>query len=682
VPATLARLFAIQGDGAAATRSALDALAHARRCGHPETIVEALAALGRARLAAGRERAVGPPAREAIALLRRLGRPSPLEADALALLSLTLRRSDPARAARLAERARAAADRDAAFDAGILALAALAAAREAEGRPEEARRALRWAAARIEEASARLDGAEARRRARDRPDRRDLLDRSDRADPRRLAALYGIVGELNAAIDPSDIVVRLLDRAIEVTRAERGALVLARADGSLEIVAARGLEPETAEDALTLSRTVIARASGGQAVLASDPERDPRFREAASVRMFSIRAVACVPLRHRRRPVGALYIDTRAAGRRFDEEDLRFLDALAHHAALALENARAFRRLERENEELRALAGAGDRLGPLVGRSPAMRALFERIRAAAPNDAPVLVLGESGTGKELVARVLHRLGPNPEGPFVAVNCAALPEGLMEATLFGHERGAFTGAERRRIGLIEQANGGTLLLDEIGDMPAGMQAKLLRVLADGELLPLGAAAARPVRFRTVAATHQDLDALVRRGRFRHDLLYRLDVLRLEVPPLRERLEDLPLLVRHIVRRPDFPVAEIDVDPRLIDRLARWRWPGNVRELENVLARLALQAERGRIGPETLARDPELSARFAEAGTDAGGTRLDAAEREAIRRALELTGGNRERAARLLGIGRATIFRKIRRYGLETVGRHPPAGSVSS
>ncbi|RMG48416.1 MAG: GAF domain-containing protein [Acidobacteria bacterium] len=674
--ATLARILAAEGRGSPAVAAALAAAASAREAGHPETIVETLTAVALARRAAGRKRAARAAVRQALAWVRRLGRPTRFEAELLALLAEAVAEEDPERAVGLAERARAAADRHAAFDAGILALEALGEAHRAAGRPDEARRAWRWAAARIEEASARLASDAARRLARSRPDRKRLLDRAGAAAvPKRLEALYDLVGELNAHRDPSAVVENLLDRALSVLRAERGAVVLRRPGGGLATVCRRGIEPETASDALELSRTVLDRASGGEAVLAADPLSDPRFASALSVRLFSIRAVACVPLRHRGEPVGALYVDSRTPGRRFDEEDIRFLEALAHHAALALENARAFEALRRENEELRAAVGARDRLGPLVGRSAAMQELFRRIRAAAPAGAPVLVLGESGCGKELVARTIHKLGPEPEGPFVPVNCAGLPADLFEATLFGHERGAFTGADRRRVGLVERASGGTLFLDEVGDLPPPMQARLLRVLTEGEVLPLGAPRPRPVSFRLVAATNRDLERLVREGRFRHDLLYRLDVLRIVVPPLRERIEDLPLLVEHIVNRPGFPGGPVEVDRRVVERLAAWHWPGNVRELENTLARLAIHARDGRIGPETLAADPELRSRFGHPDAPPERTRLEEVEREAIRRALELTGGHRERAARLLGIGRATLFRKIRRYGLESAGRAP-------
>lgn len=383
-----------------------------------------------------------------------------------------------------------------------------------------------------------------------------------------------------------------------------------------------------------------------------------------------------MPLSVRQRIVGAMYVDSRDPVRRFDQSDLRFLEALADHAALALENARAFQRLERENLELRAEVGAQGKFGPLLGHSPAMQALFRAIEAAAPTGMPVLIVGPSGSGKELAGKAVHRLGPHPEGPFVPVNCAALPESILEGLLFGHEKGAFTGADRARPGLIMQASGGSLFLDEIGDMPSSMQAKLLRVLEEHEVQPLGSTRRQAVDFRLIAATHRDLETEVREGRFRHDLLYRIDVLRLKIPPLGERLEDLPLLVGHLLRRlEETGLGPFEATPGLIGRLAIWHWPGNVRELENTLSRLALHARGPVLDESVVDADPELAQRFGGGKGVEGPARLDYVEREAIRRALEITGGHRDQAAKLLGIGRATLFRKIREFRLEKAGKPP-------
>ena len=669
--AQLSRLLALSGDAEEAVRSGLAALALARH-ETPDREADARAALARALASAGRLAEAAAAARRVLDLLRAAGG---LDRDALAAEMLALRARHlatlaPREALALARRALGLADRAAAPDAAREALLVMAEAHAGLEDPGAAERARDTARARLVVEAGRLapDLAEA------------FLSRPDRATDgigvssagQRLAALYEIVAELNGGREPREVVEVLLDRALELLGAERGAVLLARPGGELEVVLSRHVEPETERDAIALSRTILDRARGGEAILAADPASDPRFAGAHSVRMFAIRAVLCVPLRTRTGMVGAVYVDSRAPGRRFTGEDLRFLEALAHHAALALENVRERLRLAEENERLRAQLDRRDRLGPLVGASPAMQEVYRKIEEMAPTGFPVLVLGESGTGKELVARALHRHGPSPEGPFVAVNCAALPASILESTLFGHEKGAFTGADRARPGLVERAHGGTLFLDEIGELPLEIQAKFLRVLETREVQRLGAAAPRPVDFRLVAATNRDLAEEVGKGRFREDLYYRLDVLRITLPPLRERIEDLPLLVEHLLEKLEETFGPLRVHPEVLARLASWRWPGNVRELENVLRRLALRARQGEIGPDALAGDPEMAERFGMTAAP-GPTRLEEAEREAIRRALELTRGHRERAARLLGIGRATLFRKIRRYGLGDVGR---------
>ncbi len=669
--AQLARLQAVSGDPDGALRSARAALALARR-DRPERRADARAALALALAAAGRLAEAAAAARRVLDLLRVPGGPGrdALVAEMLALRARHLATLAPREALAVARRARELADRAAVPDAARAALFAAAAAHAELEEPGEADRARETARARLA-AEAGLLPPELAEAFLARPDRR--RDGTPASSPgKRLEALYEIVADLNGGREPREVVEVLLDRALAVLGAERGAVLLARPGGHLEVVLSRHVEPETARDAVALSRTILDRARGGEAILAADPASDPRFAGAHSVRMFAIRAVLCVPLRTRTGMVGAVYVDSRSPGRRFHGEDLRFLEALAHHAALALENVRERQRLAEENERLRAQLDRRDRLGPLVGSSPAMQEVYRKIEEMAPTGFPVLVLGESGTGKELVARSLHRHGPAPDGPFVAVNCAALPASILESTLFGHEKGAFTGADRARAGLVERAHGGTLFLDEIGELPPEIQAKFLRVLETREVQRLGAASPRPVNFRLVAATNRDLRAEVRQGRFREDLFYRLDVLRISLPPLRERIEDLPLLVDHLLGKLPETFGRLRVHPEVLARLASWTWPGNVRELENVLRRLALRAREGEIGPEALAADPEMAERFGVSATP-GPTRLEEAEREAIRRALELTRGHRERAARLLGIGRATLFRKIRRYGLGDVGR---------
>ncbi len=319
--------------------------------------------------------------------------------------------------------------------------------------------------------------------------------------------------------------------------------------------------------------------------------------------------------------------------------------------------------------------------GPvLVGASPALRRLLRTIEALRENESQVLLHGESGTGKELVARALHATSRRGSGPFVPVDCGALPESIIESELFGHEKGAFTGAVGAQ-GLFRRADGGTLFLDEVGELPLAMQSKLLRALQEREVRPVGAAGAIPVNLRVVAATHRDLDGMVASGRFRADLFYRLNVVRISLPPLRDRREDIPLLVRHCLRKHRQAGSRVEgIDPEALDLLTRQPWPGNVRELENVIeAALALAP-----GPRLRIADlpmPRGAAATALAGpVPAMELSLGAYERCAIERALVEAGGDATRAARLLGLGRSTLYRKLARHGLARPAERRTAGGA--
>jgi len=315
-------------------------------------------------------------------------------------------------------------------------------------------------------------------------------------------------------------------------------------------------------------------------------------------------------------------------------------------------------------------AGDDAAVGGMVGRTEVMRSLFASLRRVAPQDTTVLVTGQTGTGKELVARAVHELSPRAASPFIAVNCAALGEGVLESELFGHVKGAFTGAVRDRAGVFESAHGGTIFLDEVGEMSANVQQRLLRVLQEREVTRVGSA--RPVRVdvRVVTATNRSLAELVESSRFRQDLYYRLAVFPLVVPPLRERRADIPLLVAHTIERlrDRAPAgANLACSSFAIRLMRSYDWPGNVRELMSVVERAAVDAGFGRIEAQHL--PPELR-RGADAGSDARyrATRSADDERDAIVAALEQTDGAIARAAELLGMGRTTLWRKLKQYGL--------------
>jgi transcriptional regulator with PAS, ATPase and Fis domain len=300
-----------------------------------------------------------------------------------------------------------------------------------------------------------------------------------------------------------------------------------------------------------------------------------------------------------------------------------------------------------------------------------MQKVFDLLERIADSDAPILIQGESGTGKELVARSLHFNGPRKDKVFISENCAALPESLLESELFGHVKGAFTGADRDRSGLFEQAHEGTLFLDEVGDMSQGMQARLLRVLQEGELRRVGGNHPIKVDVRLIAATNKDLQTEVAAGRFREDLYYRLAVVPVQLPPLRERIGDVPFLAVRLIDQIASARGRVTprIDSEILDAMERYPWPGNVRQLDNVLRRVSLLAGDAPITREVIESDADL-ARMLLGKHDATGPLLSMVktEQDQIRRALDAAAGNRDRAARLLGISRATIYRKMREYSL--------------
>jgi DNA-binding NtrC family response regulator len=337
----------------------------------------------------------------------------------------------------------------------------------------------------------------------------------------------------------------------------------------------------------------------------------------------------------------------------------------------ALGKARDARQLVSLQRQLRE---AG-RLGELVGASKAMQEVMRIVEMAAPSSASVLITGETGTGKEIVARTIHKLSPRAERPFVAINCSAIPESLMESEIFGHERGAFTGAAERRIGCFELADGGTLLLDEIGEMPAPTQAKLLRVLEERKVRRLGSKSETPVDVRVLAATNKDPEQAVASGGLRQDLYFRLNVFHIHLPPLREHKEDIALLVEHMLRDINAKHGKHvrGIGAEVLDIFLSHTWPGNVRELRNVLERAAIMCDReligrahlpGEFGKAAMKSSGDLASMRFPVGTTVG-----AAERELILQTLQATGNNKTRAAELLGISLKTLHNKLKEYGSE-------------
>jgi two-component system, NtrC family, response regulator AtoC len=332
--------------------------------------------------------------------------------------------------------------------------------------------------------------------------------------------------------------------------------------------------------------------------------------------------------------------------------------------------------LRQENEALRQLVTDAVSLGNIVGQSGSMRKVFTRTERAVAVSSTVLILGASGTGKELIARHIHFSGPRRKKPFVVVNCAAIPESLVESELFGHVKGAFTGADASRSGKFEAAHGGTLFLDEIGDMPLESQAKLLRVLQDGKVQRVGGADARQVDVRTIAATNSDLRKRVADGEFRQDLFYRLEVLPIELPPLRERMDDLPLLVAHFREKlgRKLNMETPSLTPEVMEAFQRYRWPGNVRELEHSLEQLYVLSDGDAIGQEALPEKFRLRPLSEdEISLPPGGLVLEDVEQRLIQQALSKSGGRITEAAELLGLSYKTLQYRMKKHGIGRDGQ---------
>jgi len=392
---------------------------------------------------------------------------------------------------------------------------------------------------------------------------------------------------------------------------------------------------------------------------------------AASLTAEGLKSLCCVPLIRHREPLGVVLLGSTRADA-FNTDDLTLLNQVAGQLAAALENAQIVRevkqlrsRLELERGYLEGVASPQTHFEDIVGESPALKEMLDRVAVVAASDATVLLLGETGTGKGLIARAIHRTSKRKERGFITLNCAAIPTGLLESELFGHEKGAFTGAVSQKIGRLELADKGTLFLDEIGEIPLELQPKLLRVLQDHEFERLGGTRTIKVDLRLIAATNRDLAGSVAKREFRSDLFYRLNVFPVRMPSLRERREDIPLLVRYFVRK--FASAMdrgIETIPReTMDALVNWHWPGNVRELENFVERSVILTDG------TALRAP--LADFRTETTNSPEHSLESAEREHIVRVLRESRGmisGPRGAARRLGLKRTTLQSKMQRLGI--------------
>ncbi len=495
----------------------------------------------------------------------------------------------------------------------------------------------------------------------------------------------------------------VLDQAIRLSGAERGFIIFQNAE-DFKIASARNLDREDLKRAdKKFSRTVLRQVmDSGESLLVTDAMEDSRLKQAESVVKIKMRSVLCVPILTAGHPLGALYLDNRFTEGAFQPHQVRLVSLFADQAALALnaiDSLEASQRhadelekmrhqlavlnealeekietVEKERDDVREILGVTPfRKGfeGIVGNSKALREIMKMIRRLKETDVTIFIHGESGTGKELIARAIHQNSLRCGKAFLGINCSAFSEQLLDSELFGHVRGAFTGADRDRRGLFEEADGGTLFLDEVGDMSPGMQAKLLRVLQEKEIRPVGSNTVKSVDVRVVSASIKDLKQLVAAGKFREDLFYRLHVTRLQLPPLRERPEDIPELVQHFMRNNTMgiPPEMVSIDEGAMKFLISYAWPGNIRQLQNEIHR-CLALGRGRVSADLLSNEVRTGAAEEAVLSEGQGLEqsLKGLEKKLLLSALEECRGNKKVAAEQLGISRAKLYQKMKQYRL--------------
>jgi transcriptional regulator with GAF, ATPase, and Fis domain len=485
--------------------------------------------------------------------------------------------------------------------------------------------------------------------------------RAEAADS-ELAASYRKVLEFSQTLLDGrplpELLELLMDSIIELTQADRGFL-LAGDGTAFEVRVARNIAKENVENAFDkVSDSIVATVvRTREPLIVADALHDDAFKASQSVVNLKLCSVMCVPLIDRERLLGIIYVGNDNVVNLFSESHLQTLTIYAAQASLILARAIAFDELKGQHAALKERL-EDLKFGSVIGACAAMRDVYRRVKRVAATDVSVLVTGETGTGKELIAKELHRRSDRANGPFVTINCGAIPENLLESELFGYVRGAFTGASSSRVGRFQAASGGTLFLDEIGEMPVNLQVKILRALQEREVMRVGDTRAESIDIRVIAATHRDLPAMIEQGTFREDLYYRLNVIALHLPALRDRGDDVVLIAQYLLER--FCV-ELGVAPRSFSKeaivaLRKFTWPGNIRQLENHIKKAIILSDRTTIRAVDLDLDDDGTVEIqplAEAREEW--------QRSYIRHVLTLNDGNRTKTARDLGVDPRTVFR---------------------
>jgi Nif-specific regulatory protein len=480
-----------------------------------------------------------------------------------------------------------------------------------------------------------------------------------------LDALLRISHTINTLQELDVLLVRIMDIAVETVGAERGFIILSGDTGALTVQTARNISEQNIHNLTSFSNSVVRQVlQTGETLLSYDAQSDVRFQEMQSIVMNQIQAVACVPLKIKERPIGAIYLDSINRRRGFTENSIQFLTTFANQAAIAIENAQLYQQLREENRQLRKEVQKVHGFADIIGQSPKIKQVFDIMSSVVESDATVLIQGESGTGKELVARAIHYHGLRKEKPFVALFCGSLPESLLESELFGHKKGAFTGAVSDKKGLFETADTGTFFLDEIGDISPKLQTQLLRVLQEGEIKRVGENHVRHVDVRIIAATNKNLAEKIKDGSFREDLFYRLNVINVNLPALRERTEDLPLLFQHFLAKfaGKYKKHIHGFTAEALNILTRYHWPGNVRELENTIERAVVLAKGALLGPAELRLPAETNGHL----SIPSGMTLEQLARHLVEQTLRELDGNVTHAAARLGVSRRWIQYKQKQW----------------